>query len=360
MDNISGILRYDEQAMMRLRSIYRQFGYEQYRMSRFEEYGLYSENKAFLASGDIITFTGAGGKLMALRPDVTLSIVKNTKDNTETRKLYYNENVYRPDGREFKEQMQVGLECIGNIDIYSMGEVIMLARRSLLTLGKRTCLDVSHMGFINGLLSSTELSPAQTSELLQRISEKNIPELTAICTKYSLSDTYRDRIIALSSIYGPYTGALSELQRLNINEETDAALRELEDIKSVLQGFGLAEDVNLDFSIVNDLSYYSGVIFQGYIEGVPTKVLSGGRYDKLLRKFGKRCGAVGFAVYLDLLERLAPPRQGTHVDVLLLYTDEADPQDVVNAVREITESGQSVRVTHKDDGTVKYKKLCKM
>ncbi|MDR0489775.1 MAG: ATP phosphoribosyltransferase regulatory subunit, partial [Oscillospiraceae bacterium] len=70
------ILRYDEQAIMSLRSLYRQFGYTQYRMSRFEEYGLYAKNKAFLASGDIITFTGAGGKLMALRPDVTLSIVK--------------------------------------------------------------------------------------------------------------------------------------------------------------------------------------------------------------------------------------------------------------------------------------------
>jgi ATP phosphoribosyltransferase regulatory subunit len=64
--------------------------------------------------------------------------------------------------------------------------------------------------------------------------------------------------------------------------------------------------MNLDFSIVNDISYYSGIIFQGYIEGIPEKVLSGGRYDKLLRKFGNRSGAVGFAVYLDLLERCAP------------------------------------------------------
>ena len=133
----SDVLRYDEQAIMSLRALYRQFGYEQYRMSRFEEYGMYAENKAFLASGDIITFTGAGGRLMALRPDVTLSIVKNTKDGGGTRKLYYNENVYRPDGpgREFKERMQAGLEHIGDIDFQifrQTGQYALIAHRRVL------------------------------------------------------------------------------------------------------------------------------------------------------------------------------------------------------------------------------------
>ena len=102
MEFSQDVLRYDELAVMRLRSLYRQYGYTQYRMSRFEEYGLYAENKAFLSSGDFITFTGAGGKLMALRPDVTLSIAKSAKDDGELKKLYYSENVYRPDGRDFK------------------------------------------------------------------------------------------------------------------------------------------------------------------------------------------------------------------------------------------------------------------
>jgi len=315
MDYLDDVLGYDEQAIIHLRLLYRQFGYTQYKMSRFEEYSLYAENKAFLASGDIITFTGAGGKLMALRPDVTLSIVKNTKDDGRLKKLYYNENVYRPDGHEFKGQMQVGLECIGKIDVSLMGEVLMLAQRSLEVLGEHTRIDISHMGFISGLLRSTGLTAEQRGELLWRVSEKNVPELNALCSQYGLDNSFRERISTLATLYGSYGEIVPELRRLNVNEETGAAIRELEELFGVLQQLGVGKDMNLDFSIVNDISYYSGIIFQGYIEGVPTKALSGGRYDKLLRKFGNRSGAVGFAVYLNLLERLNP--QNNMINVAL-------------------------------------------
>ena len=292
---------------MRLRSLYRQFGYTQYKMSRFEEYSLYAENKTFLTSGDIITFTGAGGKLMALRPDVTLSIVKNMKDDGALKKLYYNENVYRPDGHEFKEQMQVGLECMGDIDVSMMGEVLMLAQRSLQELGGRTRIDISHMGYISGLLKSEELTSEQRSELLRRISEKNVPELKALCTKYGLGSGFCEKIATLAALYGPFDEIAAQLQGISVNEETEAAMYELEELYGILRQLGAEQDMNLDFSIVNDISYYSGIIFQGYIMGIPTKALSGGRYDRLMRKFGSRSGAIGFAVYLDLLERASQP-----------------------------------------------------
>jgi len=273
-------------------------------MSRFEEYGLYAENKAFLSSGDIVTFTGASGKLMALRPDVTLSIVKNTKDDGGLKKLYYNENIYRSDGYEFIEQMQVGLECIGEIGIGLMGEVLMLAGRSLETLGGNSWLDVSHMGFLGGLLNSVELTDAQRAELLRVVSEKNLPELNRLCAEYCLDELFRDKITTLASLYGPFGETAVQLKRISANEEMDEALRELEKLHGVISDLGADCEINLDFSMVNDLGYYNGIIFQGYIEGSPEKVLSGGRYDKLLRKFGKHCGAVGFAVYLDQAEKI--------------------------------------------------------
>ena len=360
MDNYTNVLRYDEQAIMRLRSLYRQFGYTQYRMSRFEEYGLYAENKAFLTSGEIITFSGAGGKLMALRPDVTLSIVKSVKDGGGLKKLYYNENIYRPDGHEFKEHMQVGLECIGDIDVYSMGEVLMLAHRSLELLDGHSCMDISHMGFINGLLKDKKLTAEQRARILRRVSEKNTHELKAICDEYGLCAPARDAVTALATLYGTYEKTISDLRRISINEETDAALSEIEGIHGVLTGLGVNQGVNLDFSIVNDLSYYSGVIFQGYIEGIPVKVASGGRYDKLLQKFGKRSGAIGFAVYLDFLERSGPPRKGPMVDVLLTYSDDTSPDKLAEAVGKMTAEGKSVCVLREDPGDIEYKLLKKM
>ena len=140
------VLSNNERAMLRLRTLYRQYGYAPYKMSRFEEYSLYAENKAFLASGEIAAFTGPGGKLMALRPDVTLSIVKNTRDDGALKKLYYNEYVYRPGGYEYKEQMQAGLECIGDIDTGLVCEVVMLAHQSLTALGGNYYLTSANSG----------------------------------------------------------------------------------------------------------------------------------------------------------------------------------------------------------------------
>ncbi|MBQ7333329.1 MAG: ATP phosphoribosyltransferase regulatory subunit [Clostridia bacterium] len=109
------ILKNEERAVFALRSLYRQYGYLPYKMSKFEEYDLYVRNKDFLVSDSVITFNDTNGRLLALKPDVTLSIIKNSvTDNSYKQKLYYNENVYRisESTHQYKEIMQTGIECI--------------------------------------------------------------------------------------------------------------------------------------------------------------------------------------------------------------------------------------------------------
>ena len=144
-----------ERAIYKLRDLYEGFGYSQYKMSKFEEYDLYVRNKSFLVSDHIITFTDTDGKLMALKPDVTLSIVKNSRERVGgVSKLYYNENVYRVPrgGISFREIMQAGLECIGEIDSYYMLEVLSLAAKSLELISPDYVLDISHVGIISSLV----------------------------------------------------------------------------------------------------------------------------------------------------------------------------------------------------------------
>ena len=124
------MLKSEEQALFDLRALYQRYGYTQYKMSKFEEYDLYVRNKDFLIGDGVITFNDTDGKLLALKPDVTLSIIKNSKDEAGTmQRVYYNENVYRisKNTHTFKEIMQTGLECIGDIDAYAMTEVVLLA-----------------------------------------------------------------------------------------------------------------------------------------------------------------------------------------------------------------------------------------
>ena len=127
------LFSFQEKVIFGLRSLYRGYGYNQYKMSKFEEYDLYAKNKDFLISDSVITFTDTNGKLMALKPDVTLSIIKNMKEpGTGVQKLFYNENVYRVSkgNQSYKEIMQVGLECIGDIGEADILQVLTLAVKS--------------------------------------------------------------------------------------------------------------------------------------------------------------------------------------------------------------------------------------
>ena len=119
------LLKKEEQVIFSLRALFEQYGYKKFKMSKFEEYDFYADNRSFLSSETILAFTGLDGKLLALKPDVTLSIVKNTKGSRDAaERVYYNENVYRArkGAGEYKEIMQVGLEYIGEVDILERNE----------------------------------------------------------------------------------------------------------------------------------------------------------------------------------------------------------------------------------------------
>ena len=87
------VLTRTERRIFALRTLYSRAGYRSYRMRKFEDYDLYSRNKDFLLSDRVITFTDTNGRLKALKPDVTLSIVKNIEDKPAClNRLFYDEN----------------------------------------------------------------------------------------------------------------------------------------------------------------------------------------------------------------------------------------------------------------------------
>jgi ATP phosphoribosyltransferase regulatory subunit len=173
-----GTLRSEELAIFRMRALFKLYGYSRFKMSKFEEYDLYVRNKEFLVSDRMITFTDQNGTLLALKPDVTMSIIKTTSGNENAvRKLYHNENVFRAfkGDRAFREIMQTGLECIGDIGIYNICEVILLAVKSLELISPSYVLDISHLGFVSGLLDAAGVPEGERSGVLKCVREKNGP-----------------------------------------------------------------------------------------------------------------------------------------------------------------------------------------
>ena len=172
------IWRSEEQAIFALRGLYQRYGYTPYKMSQFEEYDLYVRNKDFLISDRIITFSGEGGKLMALKPDVTLSIVKNAPEASGVvQKVYYSENVYR----DYREIMQAGLECVGDLTDYDIAEAVVLAAKSLALLGENYVLDISHMGLVGAVLNRLGFDTDEQKKIMTCLRQKNTHELRALC-----------------------------------------------------------------------------------------------------------------------------------------------------------------------------------
>ncbi len=348
-------LKYEERIIFQLRQLYQQYGYAQFRMSKFEEYELYARNKKFLVSEQVLTFTDTDGKLLALKPDVTLSIIKNKQDGEGVEKLYYNENVYRtaPASHGYREIMQVGLECIGDLDVCAVGEVLLLAARSLETIQKDYLLDLSHMGFIAGLLDA--MGWEDRSEILSLVGEKNVPAMESLCRRCRMDRELTAGLCRLTEIYGTPRQVLPELEAMAVNDQMKQALAELQEVCRLLEC--CRDNLRLDFSVVNDMHYYNGIIFRGWLPGLASSVLTGGRYDSLLHRMGKQGGAIGFAVYLDQLERFNIRENDYDVDVLLLYSSETDPLRLSALAEDLRRTGASVRIERKIPRGLRFREL---
>lgn len=296
------ILKFEEKVVFTLRALYSCYGYRPFKMNKFEEYDLYSKNKDFLVSEGVITFNDVGGKLLALKPDVTLSIIKNSaKDSDMTEKYYYNENVYRisETSHTYKEIMQTGLECIGNITEEQVFEVTLLAIQSLATIRDSYVLDLCHIGLINALLDENSVELSIRPQVYTAINEKNSGEL-----KRLLSEERFRKLKCLTKTYADFQSTLAAVKEIAQSADTQGYLLELENVCRRLEAAGYGNKIQIDFSIAGFDGYYSGIVFKGFIDGVASRVISGGQYDKLMKRMGRSSSALGFAVYLDTLERI--------------------------------------------------------
>lgn len=362
MNITESLLPNNEKVLLTLRSIYQSYGYLKFKMKKFEEYDLYVKSKDFLISDNIITFTDTNGKLMALKPDVTLSIIKNLKEDSKSlQKFYYSENVYRvsKDTHTYKELMQTGIECIGDIDLYSICEVLLIAYKSLSAINDNFVLSISHIGIILSVLENFNFTAEQEKTVFKYIGEKNLHGIENLCQQTGANENDYATLINLISSYGTIDSVVEKLKSISINSKMDDLISELENICNILKLNDL-DNIQIDFSIINGMNYYNGLVFQGFIAGIPSAILSGGRYDKLLQKMNKYSKAIGFAFYINLLEYLKSPEATYDVDILLLYDNTTDLKILTEKVQELTFNGYTVQVQKLVPETLRYKKLLKI
>ena len=301
-----------ERSTLQLRALYEQAGYRKYRMARFEEYALYQQYESFLPDPQVVTFTDLDGKLRAIRPDVTLSIAKNAQPAPGScKKYYYTEQVCRPsrESHTFAEISQMGLECLGAVGAAQQAEVVRLARQSLNALGESSVLELGHMGYVTAWLDGVGVAKADRPALLAMLQQKNPHGLLEAARAAGLPDADARDLVSLLELHGPLSATLAAARGRCRFDGQRAALEELTALQNDLAG---------------DMDYYNGLVFTGYLSGAARPVLKGGRYDLLIRRFTPGAGAIGFALYLDELDRLAAPlppvragEEGTWLNIAL-------------------------------------------
>lgn len=310
MENLLKILKPQELTNLKLRYLYESCGYKEYQMSSFEEYRFYLENSGYLFRNSVITFTDLDGRLLALKPDVTPSIAKHA-DGSEL-KVYYQENVYRPDRnkRSFKEIGQIGLERMGDIDLMAVAEVVEIAAKSLKLIASDSLLEIGHCGFVEGILELCGIESYVGAELQRLISQKNVSGIEELCKGKNVIKAHTELLMKIPALCGDSDTVISKARELCITGKMNDAVNDIESVYQKIKSSTGICNVRVDLSLVGEEEYYNGITFCGYINGIASRVLSGGRYDPLLEKMGKNCGAVGFALYFDELEQLYYENRG--------------------------------------------------
>ena len=345
----------EDKVLAELASLYERRGYMRYRPGCFEDYSLYLDNIDFLISKNVITFSG---RLLALRPDITLSLVSHMQCDGQTRKLFYTEKVYRrADGvGEFRDINQTGVEVVGDIDRACETEVAQLILDTLSTVSRNCMLDISHMGYTEGMMAALNIPDDQKQFVYLR--GKNVHDFIQLKNLCGLDESAVSTFAGIAEIGGDAASAILKVKQCVLNQEMAAAADELEQLIFSLSETGYKDNIAINFSIANNADYYNGLIFNGYIDGVPKRVLSGGRYDKLLQKLGKTGGAIGFALYLGELERFFKP-VGNAVDVLILYDDDS-MLEALKSGKHMADGGRAVRISRTVPEDIRYGKIVDM
>ena len=339
-------LRREERITLALRALYEQYGFRKYRMGKFEEYELYTENKNFLKNPNIITFHDLDGRVLAMKPDVTLSIAKNTHATAQSsEKVYYLENVYWLEKQSggYRETSQLGLEYIGRLGAMASFEVLCLAQKTLAAISENHRMQLSHIGFWIALLDGLGMQEAMRQEILSCLHGKRLHDLKALLEKGGAAPAAAEWVMKAAALCGPFEETLAGARRIALSAAMISALDELEKVYGLLRQAGCADGIVLDFSLVNDSDYYDGLIFQGYVEGIPRAIVAGGYYGKLMRKFGRDLDAIGFAAYVNELDLLFRGERGTEVDALVLYGPEDDLGLVLSQTQALRDKGLRVR-----------------
>jgi len=336
----------------RLHEVLHSYGYRDIETPTFEYFDVFSHDVGTIPSRELYKFFDREGNTLVLRPDITPSIAravaKYFNDENKTIRLCYegktfiNNSSYQ--GR-LKECTHMGAEMIGEDNPQADAECIAMVIDCLKKAGlEEFQISIGQVEFFKSIIKDVRMDEETESELKDFISNRNIFGVQNMLSDLEISDNAREALLCLPSLYGPVE-VLERAEKLAFNDGTREAVQRLKDIYSILEYYGITRYISFDLSMLSRYNYYTGIFFRGYTFGTGDAVVKGGRYDNLLRHFGKNAPSIGFVVVIDqLLSALArqdismPPLRSIHK---ITYTKETQ-REAIRRAQKMRQEGKAV------------------
>ncbi len=298
------------------------WGYSEIIPPTFEYYESLAAEAGPQLREEMYRFFDRDGRTLALRADFTIPTARivGTKlyDRAMPLRFFYAGSVFRyeePQAGVRREFTQAGIELIGAATADADAEAIALAMTALRALGLEDFrFTLGNAGFLHAVIDDLVLDEGNIAALREMVRRKNTPALKRLLESLDLDPARKRALVEIPTLWGD-AQILDRAEALPINPEARGATQYLRDVVARLARFGLQEYITLDLAENRAMAYYTGVLFEGFVEGLGFSVASGGRYDNLIAHFGPSIPAVGFAIGVERVLIALRARGTPHVTV---------------------------------------------
>lgn len=290
------------------------WGYEEVITPTIEFFKTYDVGFDDINEEEMYKFFDANGRIMMLRADMTIPIARvvatKFKDAKTPLRFRYCANVFKVHEELSGLQNEIsdcGVELIGMDEECAELEILITAMEALQVVkDKKVILEIGDINFFREACASLNLSEEEVITLAKLIDTKSLKALEDYLMTLNLNEKDQQFFNQLPWMSGDES-ILEEAMQYAFNDSLQGIVNRLMQLNTQLKALGY-NDVNFDLGKVTNLNYYTGLIFEAYVEGVGARVLSGGSYNTLIGKYGRDLTAVGFSIKLDALLEVVKPK----------------------------------------------------
>lgn len=316
--------------MSELHHVLELYSYRDIQTPTFEYFDIFSKEKGSAPSNEMFKFFDRDNNTLVLRPDITPSIARCVAKYYETEnlpiRLCYEGNTFTnkiSHQGKLCEVTQVGGELVNDDSSAADAEILATVVDCIQASGlEEFQVEVGDIDFFKGVIEEAGLSTEEETHIRAYIQNKNFFGLQEYVKQLNISEHLKQVLVSFEHLFGG-VDMLEQAQKLVQNRRSLEALDRLQKVYQALAFYHCEEHISFDLSMLSDFKYYTGILFKGYTYGTGAAIVRGGRYNALLRQYGKEAPAIGFAFVIDELMN-AISRQKIEVaieeqDIVILY-----------------------------------------